>query len=270
MDQNLRSYLFVRNVYAYLTMLMSAIYALSLAYFTYRFIVAVIDIPYVGLITLAPLVIFAWELVKALNGYYSEQQTFEEDYLLANTQLARVHGLTNPILNKCNLNVPIKFTHTSPGEDTGAIDLHFSAHIQLDDEMLERPDVELQAILAHEIVHIVSRDSLKSCYLNIVKILVVFYSAIALPFLLLVLPQIPWYFLILSSILIIRFFTSWTEKVVEITADTAATMMGYGNGLKGFFFNYHHKQKFLVWLLDHHETLPKRAKRVSRIMNRLN
>ena len=144
-----------------------------------------------------------------------------------------------------------------------------SAYLAIEEDILDRPDHELQSVLAHELTHVVFSDGLRAIFLNTISILLVIYSVMVIPILLLTMSQVPWYIIVLGLAISLRFLTSWTNKISEITADTGATLLGYGPGLQDFFSHTPNEQDFLVWLFDNHESRSKRVSRISRIVKHL-
>ncbi len=221
-----------------------------------------------ALLVFAPFVLLGVEVIKELRTYFRPSNYGIKP--LAEPQLSRVKHLAEPILRLCNLNRHP--THYLPAEEdysTGVVTRHDSAYLILEDGILDRPDHELQSVLAHEIIHVRFSDGLRDIFLsNIIKLIYV-YTVTMAPILLFIYPQIPGYIIIFGLAISVRLFTSWPKRIGEITADTGATLLGYGPGLHDFFTNSSYNRGFFTWLHDNHESRPKRISRISRLMKHL-
>ena len=249
-------------------MLVSGVVLLGLAFYVYSFIAEMFGLGLSALLVFAPFVLLGVEVIEDLRTYFRPSKYAIEP--LTEPQQSRVQRLAEPILRLCNLNHhPIHYLPTEEDYSTGVVTRHDSAYLILEDGILDRPDHELQSVLAHEIIHVRFSEGLRDIFLSYITKLLYIYTVTMAPILLFIYPQIPGYIIIFGLAISVRLFTSWPKRIGEITADTGATLLGFGPGLHDFFTNAPYYRGFFVWLHDIHESRPKRMARISRLTKHL-
>ena len=105
-------------------------------------------------------------------------------------------------------------------------------------------------------------DPFKLIFIEAINYSLIIYSVILSLMVLLITPTLNTLYFVALLTLIVWFLCLWTGRIIETTADVAATLVGYGEGLLSFMSGYTSDLNFFQKLIDPHETFPKRIKRI--------
>ena len=265
MDNNLQKYLFLRNIYCYFSLFVTFVFTILVIKRIISFLVIINMNAIFQVLLLIPAFSILWVLVEQLWNYFKKPGSTK--HLAQEPHQSRLQSLADPIINSLRLKKNVWICHDPNDLDTQAKSNFWQSEIYVGEEELRLPNIQLQAIIAHEITHIKMGDPFKLLFIEAVNWSLVIYSVILSLIAILINPSISTMYLVILLAFVVRFLCLWTERIAETTADLTATLIGYGEGLVLFMTENPSQLNFFQKLTDTHETFPKRISKIRKTLS---
>ncbi len=268
MDSTLRSYLRERNKLAYLAITPPIIIIFTCLCLS-RYLLLLsgwssLWLPTIIVTSAIPILFF----FSCFLRYISEPD-IDQIIPLDPHDFSRMTSLVKPIVDQCRLKKTLYLIYHPNYQNLMGADSNATAsYILISDQILTYQNFVIQAVLAHEIGHVLAGDSLKSILINTLHIAMIAFllltALIAAPLL------SPPYFMIMTGLiyptyLLCKYISSKPRRVMEDTADGIATLMGYGEGLKTFFILTPDNKPKVIKAFEKHGHHTTRIENINRI-----
>lgn len=240
MSRRLRFYLFYRNILCHLSMLPLLIMVIITVRASF-FLLASLTLP-ISLVGFGylPILFISIEFLFQINRYFSIPKNIE--YENHTIHLFRIRKLLKPLILRCQIKKPIRILFSDEIFRMDADTYSRISLLHLSEGHLNLNDEDLQSVLAHEIFHVISSDTVKIVFLETLGLALTCYSFVLIAATLFSFPF--WLVMIITgSIYLVGYsLYKWPRRIMENTADGATALFGCGHGL--VFYLTHVKDDF--------------------------